>query len=82
MLPLISFLMVAYSYFLIRTNLPHLPTRIPTHFNARRYGGRLGKSGDALGFVGRTDSDLRDHSSLFRTSANGIRAWCIWDRAA
>ncbi len=33
MLPLISFLMVAYSYFLIRTNLPHLPTRIPTHFS-------------------------------------------------
>ena len=34
MLQLISLLMLAYSYFLIRTNLPHLPQRIPTHFNA------------------------------------------------
>ena len=33
MLQLISFLLVAYSYFLIRTNLPHMPARIPTHFN-------------------------------------------------
>jgi uncharacterized membrane protein len=33
MLQLVSALLVAYSYFLIRTNLPHLPTRIPTHFN-------------------------------------------------
>jgi uncharacterized membrane protein len=34
MLQLISVLLMAYSYFLIRTNLPHLPARIPTHFNA------------------------------------------------
>lgn len=33
MLQLISLLLVAYSYFLIRTNLPHLPPRIPTHFS-------------------------------------------------
>ena len=33
MLQLVSALLVAYSYFQIRTNLPHLPARIPTHFN-------------------------------------------------
>jgi uncharacterized membrane protein len=34
MLQLISLVMVIYSYFLIRTNLPKLPRSIPTHFNA------------------------------------------------
>jgi uncharacterized membrane protein len=34
MLQLISLVMVIYSYFLIQTNLPKLPRRIPTHFNA------------------------------------------------
>jgi uncharacterized membrane protein len=34
MLQLISIVMVVYSYFLIQTNLPNLPQRIPTHFNA------------------------------------------------
>jgi len=34
MLQLISVAMVVYSYFLIQTNLPNLPQRIPTHFNA------------------------------------------------
>jgi uncharacterized membrane protein len=34
MLQLISLVMVIYSYFLIQTNLPHLPRIIPTHFNA------------------------------------------------
>src|ERR1035441_7749610 len=34
MLQLISIAMVVYSYFLIQTNLPNLPPRIPTHFNA------------------------------------------------
>jgi uncharacterized membrane protein len=33
-LQLISLVMVIYSYFLIQTNLPHLPRHIPTHFNA------------------------------------------------
>ncbi len=31
---LVSFLLLIYSYFLIRTNLPKLPSRIPTHFNS------------------------------------------------
>jgi uncharacterized membrane protein len=31
---LISLVMVIYSYFLIRTSLPHLPPHIPMHFNA------------------------------------------------
>jgi uncharacterized membrane protein len=34
MLQLISLMMLIYSYFLIRTNLPKLPRNIPTHFNA------------------------------------------------
>lgn len=34
MLKLISLVMVGYSYFLIKTTIPHLPQRIPTHFNA------------------------------------------------
>ena len=34
MLQLVSIVMVIYSYFLIRTNLPKLPRFIPTHFNA------------------------------------------------
>ncbi|HMD85461.1 MAG TPA: DUF1648 domain-containing protein [Terriglobia bacterium] len=34
MLQLISLVMLIYSYFLIQTNLPHLPRSIPTHFNA------------------------------------------------
>jgi uncharacterized membrane protein len=34
MLQLISIAMVVYSYFLIQTDLPNLPQRIPTHFNA------------------------------------------------
>src|SRR5271169_3178191 len=34
MLQLISLVMLAYSYFLIQTNLPNLPARMPTHFNA------------------------------------------------
>ena len=34
MLQLISLVLLAYSYFLVRTNLPKLPARIPTHFNA------------------------------------------------
>jgi len=34
MLQLISIVMVIYSYFLIRMNLPHLPRLIPTHYNA------------------------------------------------
>ena len=34
MLQLISLVLLAYSYFLVRTNLPKLPPRIPTHFNA------------------------------------------------
>jgi uncharacterized membrane protein len=34
MLQLVSLMMLIYSYFLIRTNLPNLPARIPTHFNA------------------------------------------------
>lgn len=34
MLQLISVVMVVYSYFLIRTSIPHLPHVIPTHFNA------------------------------------------------
>jgi len=33
MLQLISIVMVIYSYFLIRMNLPHLPQLIPTHYN-------------------------------------------------
>jgi uncharacterized membrane protein len=34
MLQLISLVMLIYSYFLVRTNLPKLPQHIPTHFNA------------------------------------------------
>jgi len=34
MLQLISLVMLAYSFFLIQTTLPHLPKCIPTHFNA------------------------------------------------
>jgi uncharacterized membrane protein len=34
MLRLISLVLVAYSYFVIQTNLPKLPPRMPTHFNA------------------------------------------------
>lgn len=34
MLQLISLVMLAYSYFLIRTSIPTLPKIIPTHFNA------------------------------------------------
>jgi uncharacterized membrane protein len=34
MLQLISVVMVVYSYFLVRTSIPHLPHVIPTHFNA------------------------------------------------
>jgi len=34
MLRLVSLAMVLYSYFLVRTSLPELPQRIPTHFNA------------------------------------------------
>ncbi len=34
MLQLVSLVMVIYSYFLIRTSIPHLPRVIPTHFNA------------------------------------------------
>ena len=34
MLQLISLVMLAYSYFLIQTTIPHLPKCIPTHFNA------------------------------------------------
>lgn len=34
MLRLVSFLLLTYSYFLIRTALPKLPSRIPTHFDA------------------------------------------------
>jgi uncharacterized membrane protein len=34
MLQLTSLILVVYSYFLIRTNLPKLPRLIPTHFNA------------------------------------------------
>lgn len=34
MLRLISLAMMLYSYFLVRTRLPELPQRIPTHFNA------------------------------------------------
>lgn len=34
MLQLISLLLVAYSFFLIRISIPLLPTSIPTHFNA------------------------------------------------
>ena len=34
MLQLISLVMLIYSFFLIRTSLPLLPARIPTHFNA------------------------------------------------
>jgi uncharacterized membrane protein len=33
MLQLISLVLVIYSYFLIKTNLPNLPRIIPTHFN-------------------------------------------------
>lgn len=31
---LIALLLVLYSFFLIRTKIPRLPARIPTHFNA------------------------------------------------
>ncbi len=31
---LVSILLLIYSYFLIRTHLPKLPARIPTHFNS------------------------------------------------
>jgi uncharacterized membrane protein len=34
MLQLISIVMVIYSFFIIRTSIPTLPQRIPTHFNA------------------------------------------------
>ena len=34
MLRLISLILLAYSYFLIQTNLSKLPARMPTHFNA------------------------------------------------
>lgn len=34
MLQLVSLVMLIYSYFLIQTNLPKLPRRIPMHFNA------------------------------------------------
>jgi hypothetical protein len=31
---LITFGLASYSFFLIKTNIPRLPARIPTHFNA------------------------------------------------
>jgi uncharacterized membrane protein len=34
MLRLISLILVAYSYFVIQSNLSKLPARMPTHFNA------------------------------------------------
>ncbi len=34
MLTLVSFLLLIYSFFLIRTALPKLPSRMPTHFDA------------------------------------------------
>jgi uncharacterized membrane protein len=47
---LISLMMVVYSYFLIRTSLPHLPRVIPTHFNAAGVADGWGSS-DTLWFL-------------------------------
>lgn len=50
MLQLISLLLVAYSFFLIRTNISTLPPTIPTHFNANGVANGWG-SPDMLWFL-------------------------------
>jgi uncharacterized membrane protein len=47
---LITFVLVLYSYFLIKANISHLPPRIPTHFNAAGEANGWG-SPDSLWFL-------------------------------
>ena len=90
MLQLVSLMMLIYSYFLIRTNLPNLPARIPTHFNAAGVADGWGSPDTLWVLLGAQACTIgygqRDNPTKYRWNEElfdhkrrmEVSAWAIW----